>query len=239
MNTEPNQNDNAIDKTLAALNTAAPPEGLEARIAHRLQQQPTPALPWRDRLTGFTLSAAWWRGAATGAAFALLAVTAVLLLQHKTPPPHRIAVNAPTHAPTITPVNAPESLNPCAHPAILRTHTPAPAPTTEIAAPSHPAPVLPLTPQERELVRLAQTADPRALATLNSEHQAQLEAENAAQFEKFFTPPPPPPAPPDQPPANPAADPEASPAANPETSPEANPETAPSPAPQIAPATNN
>ena len=238
MNTEPNQNDNAIDKTLAALNTAAPPEGLEARIAHRLQQRPTPALPWRDRLTGLTLSSAWWRGAATGAAFALLAVTAVLLLQPKTPPPHRIAVNAPTHAPTITPVNAPESLTPCAHPAILRTHTPAATPATEIAA-SHPIPSSPLTPQERELVRLAQTADPRALATLNSEHQAQLEAENAAQFEKFFTPPPPPPAPPDQPPANPAANPEASPAANPETSPEANPETAPSPAPQIAPATNN
>jgi hypothetical protein len=224
MNTEPNQNDNAIEKTLAALNTAAPSEGLEARIAHRLQQPAQAASHWRDRLTGLTLSAAWWRGAATGAAFALLAVTAVLLLQHKTPPPHRIAVNATTHAPTITPVNAPESLTPCVHPATHRTHTPAAAPAIELAS-SHLLPSDPLTPQERELVRLAQTADPRALATLNSEHQAQLEAENAAQFEKFFTPPPPPPAPPDQPAANPAANPEASPAANPEASPEAKPES--------------
>ncbi|MGA1981309.1 MAG: hypothetical protein ABSG84_02465 [Acidobacteriaceae bacterium] len=219
MNTE-HQPDNAIDKTLAALNTAAPPEGLKARVAHRLAAQPAPAHLWRDRFP-----AAWWRGAATGAAFALLAVTAVLLLQHKTPPRSHIAVNLPTHAPTTTPVNAPESLTPCAQPAILRTHTPAASPATEIAA-SHSIPASPLTSQEREILRLAQTADPRALATLNPEHQAQLEAENAAQFEKFFTPPPPPPPPPDQPAANPAANPEANPA-NPEATPQANPEPDP------------
>jgi hypothetical protein len=220
MGTQPNQPDTAIDKTLAALNTATPPQGLEARIAHRLAAQPAPASLWRERFP-----AAWWRGAATGAAFALLAVTVILLFQHKTPLRNHIAANAP--APLASPVRV--SGTPCAHPAILRTHTPAASPAIEIAA-SHSIPTSPLTPQERELLRLAQTADPRALATLNPEHQAQLEAENAAQFEKFFTPPPPPPPPPDQPTANPAADPEANPAnpetnpANSEPTPQANPE---------------
>jgi hypothetical protein len=230
MDTKQNQPDAAIDKTLAALNAATPPEGLEARIAARLQQQPAPTLPWHDRLIGYTLPAAWWRGAVTGAAFALLAVTAVLLLQHKTPSPNQIAVttNAPT--PADLPVKvAGTPATPCASPAVFHQRTPT-APATETASTSHPISSGPLTTQERELLRLAQTADPKVLATFNSEHQAQLEAENAAQFKDFFTPAPRPPAPPDTPAANPQPDP-----ANPEASPQATP----SPVPEPAPAPNN
>jgi hypothetical protein len=60
-------------------------------------------------------------------------------------------------------------------------------------APSHPAPVLPLTAQERALVRLAQTADPKLLASLTPETQAKLEAQEADDYNKFFAPPPAPP----------------------------------------------
>ena len=222
MENQHHQPDAAIDKTLAALNSAAPPEGLESRIAARIAAQPAPAVsPWRDRFTGYTLASAWWRGAAAGAAVAMLAVTAVLLLQHKTFSPNRIAVATPVHAPAITPVSFAASATPCALPAVLHPRTPA-APATEIASSSHPIPSSPLTSQERALVRLAQTADPKVLATFNSEHQEQLEAENAAQFEKFFTPPARPPVPPDTPAANPEASP-----ANPDASPQATPETAP------------
>lgn len=229
METKPSQPDNAIDKTLAALNAVTPPEGLENRIATgiaaRLAAEPAPALPWptlrwHDRLTGPTLTVAWWRGAATGAAFALLAVAAVLLLQHKAPPPNRIVAVKPPHAPAITAVRAVVPAIPCAQPAVVHLHTPT-APTTEITSSSHPIPSSPLTTQERELIRLAQTTDPKVLATFNSEHQAQLEAENAAQFERFFTPPPRPPAPRDSPAANPQPDS----AATPEVTPSAAPET--------------
>ncbi len=75
--------DDAIDQTLAALKAAAPPEGMEARILQRLQQ-PVPAAPfrWRELLTGSALATAWWRGALSGAATAMLIVGALLLAQH-------------------------------------------------------------------------------------------------------------------------------------------------------------
>jgi len=63
MGIEHKPHDDAIDKTLAALKRAAPPDGMETRILQRLQQQPAPAAPfrWRDLLTGSALAAAWWR----------------------------------------------------------------------------------------------------------------------------------------------------------------------------------
>jgi hypothetical protein len=209
MNNQPNQPDAAIDKTLAALRNAAPPEGMEARIAACIAARPAPAVsPWRNRLTGYTLASAWWRGALTGVSVAMLAVAAVLLLQHKAPSPNGIAVATPTHAPAATPVSAAASATPCAHPAILHQPRPAPAVTSRILraevpdaslAPSHPAPVLPLTAQERALAELARTADPKMLFALSPETQAKVEAQEEDNFKKFFAPPPTPPKPADNP----------------------------------------
>jgi hypothetical protein len=50
-----------------------------------------------------------------------------------------------------------------------------------------------LTPQERELVRLAQVGDPKQLSEMSFEARARLDAQQSAAFEMFFTPPPPPP----------------------------------------------
>jgi hypothetical protein len=47
-----------------------------------------------------------------------------------------------------------------------------------------------LTAQERELVRLARTVDPKVLAALVPETHAKVEAGDAAQFEKYFADPP-------------------------------------------------
>jgi hypothetical protein len=63
---------------------------------------------------------------------------------------------------------------------------------TEIPKPAPPARDE-LTPQERELVRLAQVADPQDLSAMTSEARARADAQQAAAFQKFFTPPPPPP----------------------------------------------
>jgi hypothetical protein len=60
-------------------------------------------------------------------------------------------------------------------------------------APSHPAPVQPLTAQERALIQLARTADPRLLASLTPETQAKVAAQQADDYNKFFAPPPAPP----------------------------------------------
>ena len=208
MGIEHKSHDDAIDKTLAALKHAAPPQGMESRILQRLQQQPAPAAPfrWRDLFTSSALAGAWWRGALSGAATAMLLVGALLLAQHtlrtKQPAVGQLAP-ARNLVPAVLPVaasapNSPARATPC--PTLLRTARAVPVYRAESIpsasfAPSHPAPVLPLTAQERALVRLAQTADPKLLAALAPEAQAKIAAQESEDFNKFFAPPPAPPQP--------------------------------------------
>jgi hypothetical protein len=216
MSIENNRHDEAVDKVLAALRDAVPPEGIQARIALRLQQhpQPAPAPRWRDRLAAGTLAGAWWRGAISGAVTAMLLITLVLLAGHllrqHTPEGGQIAVAGgsavapavtPSASPHVTPVDQGRA-RPCAIPAVLPVHSVSPAPSeqkllaesrAESTSPSHPAPEPALTAQERGLVRLVRTADPKELATLNAETQAKLQAKDEADFNKFFAPPTPPP----------------------------------------------
>lgn len=193
------KHDAAIDKTLAALNQARPPEGMEARIQQRLRyhaaQAGAGASTWRPVRT-------WWMGVLTGAAVATLicAVGWFGLIRGRTG--HAIATNAPTgkHAvPVVNVVKGPaeaQSMHPCTEPAVQlrRPHarTPVLLRTAESAKPA-PRSKDELTPQERELVRLAQVADPKELSAMTSEAQARADAQRAAAFKEFFTPPPPPP----------------------------------------------
>lgn len=212
MKNKPLNHDDAIDKTLAALKYATPPDGMEARILQRLQQQPAPAAPfrWRDLRAGSALATAWWRGALSGAATAMLLVGALLLAQHtlrtKQPAVGQLAITR-NLVPAVLPVaasapNSPARATPC--PTLLRVTRALPvyrADTIPSAsfAPSHPAPVLPLTAQERALVQLARTADPKLLAALSPETQAKIDAQEADNYNKFFAPPPAPPQPADNP----------------------------------------
>ncbi len=203
-----NQHDDAVEKVLAALKTAAPPEGMDARIEERLRQHERAlnTVPsWRNRIAASPPTPTWWRGALTGAAMATLAIAAVLFAQHtsRTPLQHDQAAVIRLEAAPIaaTPVSGTPT-RPCPSPTVVRMHTAA-APIFPVAPPlttetlraeslakSHPAPALPLTAQERELARLVHTAGPTELAMLNSENEARVEAEEAAAFNKFFTPPP-------------------------------------------------
>jgi hypothetical protein len=204
-----NQHD-AIDEALAALRNAAPPEGMEARIACHLAQQASESQ--RDTATAH----AWWRGAAAGAAVATLAMAAVLFAQHHSQamPQNSARAAAAANAGVVSAAyikgspTANDRGTPCAKPALLRVQLAAAPPRMELTelripaqlrvattAPSKPAPALPLTAQERELLRLARTADPKQLAAFDEETQAKLEAQQAEDFEKFFTPPPAPPEP--------------------------------------------
>lgn len=212
MENQPIQPDTAIDKTLAALSNATPPEGLEARILQRLQHH-APAAPfrWRDLFTGSPHASAWWRGALSGAVAASLLVGTLLLAQHsmRTRQP---LVNQIAATPNLVPVaastlNSPSHSNPCVTPSQLQTRRPVPIYHAESIpsasfAPSHPAPVLPLTAQERALARLVQTADPKLLASLDPEVRAKTAAQEIDDFNKFFTPPPAPPQPSDSPSPN-------------------------------------
>jgi hypothetical protein len=206
------QHDAAIDKVLAALKDAAPPEGMEARIAQRLQRHasaPEAAFRWRDLLAGSSLSGAWWRGAFAGAAAAMMAACAVLLFLHhsqetRQQPTQNDDVAVRSAMPAIaTPVVQGEgdSARPKGEPCPpasgtmqLRRTTPTPKPALLRVAGTERHPLLaePLTAQERGLLLLARTADPQQLAILDPEAQAKLKAQDAEEFEKFFAPPAPP-----------------------------------------------
>jgi hypothetical protein len=58
----------------------------------------------------------------------------------------------------------------------------------EMRAASRPAPPLPLTKEEKLLLRIARTAGPEELAMLNPDERARREAESEAEFQQFFGP---------------------------------------------------
>ena len=57
---------------------------------------------------------------------------------------------------------------------------------SEMQAASFPAPPMPLTAQERLLLRLAHKVDPVEMATLDPKFRAMQEAEEKAAFQRFF-----------------------------------------------------
>jgi hypothetical protein len=223
MKLEHTNHDDAIDQTLAALKTAAPPDGMEARILQRLQHHvPAAEFRWSDLFARTALAAAWWRGALSGAVTATLLVGALLLAQHSLRTKHgQVAISqvVSTHnlAPAALPVaasspNAPShDTSGCPiHAQVYRAWVGSTAEgpnqqqvhrawvgSSASEAPSHPAPVQPLTEQERALIQLAQNADPKLLAALSPETQARIEAQEADNYNKFFTPPTAPPQPAD------------------------------------------
>jgi hypothetical protein len=242
-----NQHDDALDKVLAALRNAAPPEGMDARIAQRLHATATPTA-----LASSTLAGAWWRGAIAGAASAMLATGLFALAFHllgtraaTIQTTADVTLYKAASPNTATRVSTPRELRAtlCTSPALLRAQNSSPTPfekslraetRIENAAPSYPAPALPLTAQERALAQLARTADPKQLASLTPEQEAKVDAEKAAEFARFFAHPSPPP----NPDAHPGANLDASPDANSQTVPDANPDTTPQATPDADPQAN-
>jgi hypothetical protein len=193
-------NEVAIDRVLAALRTAAPPEGMDARILQRLHQQAAARTEPNQLPASSALASAWWRGALSGAAAATVAVSAILLAQHAIRTPSARSQTSPSSTAAI---GSPQAIAgtvshsaPCGRPTTLRTASHTPAPQIEAGlvagnllagthadsvAPSRPAPAMPLTVQERELVRLSRIADPRQLA----EEEAKVDEESAAEFARL------------------------------------------------------
>ena len=193
--------DQTIDKALAALRQATPPDGIEARIEHRLlQHQRAAALRpgWRDTLRGSTIAGGWLRGAFSGACFATGIIAVLLSLHH---PKSTVTPAAPINAysgfiQTFPKLAVEQHSRPCT-PTILQANAPPALQSTEIARgalpENHRQPLeLPLTRQERDLVRLVHIAGPEQLASMSTEERVRTEAQEEASFDKFFTPPPPP-----------------------------------------------
>jgi hypothetical protein len=185
------EREDAVERVLAALGRARVPDGLEARIAQRLER--------REIVAGPSMMGAWWRGAVTGTAFAMVCVGLVMLVQHglrvrtqRGPIAVRIGAGAIGTKTTAIPVEARE--RPCPSDSlrsVREDHDSGARGKVRIASVEWKKPFAsaPLTEEERELVRLARTADPRELETLNPEVRAKLEAQEAESFQRFFAAP--------------------------------------------------
>ena len=179
-----------IDKTLAAISNASPPEGLDARIRQRLQyhasEPSTPATWLRGR--------SWWSGMLAGAALATVVCCASFLGLRSRAVPYTAVAPPPPSAITTVPASLPEKS--CSsltlEPAVQPRSEPRRAPLLIHASVDVLRPDT-LTPQEQKLVHLVQVADPQQLAGMSSEARAQRDAQENAAFTAYFTPPPPPP----------------------------------------------
>lgn len=204
------ERENAVEKVLKALGNAQAPEGMEARIAARLAQQGSEPVRagfrWREVFGGGAMAGAWWRGAVSGAAVAMFAVGVVMLAGHfgrgVAGSGGKIARGvvqqvAPAKAAMMQVASREDREDrrvPCVGSSApqVRNGGAAQRPDwlrVEIAGraqlPKEPA----LTAEERSLVRVVQGGDLRELASLNPEVREKLEAEDAAQFQRFFTQP--------------------------------------------------
>ena len=178
--------DDAIDQALAVLRNAPSPEGLEARVLASLcHHEP---LPHAAR----THLRRWLPAALTLATAA--ALIAMLFLRTSNHP--SVSALAPVSHSTFLHAATHSSLPPLAR----RTHalrTPTPLIPASVQLTSYPAPPAPLTEQEKLLLEIAHRGDREDFELLNPETVTRELAQNMAEFDHFFPPPPPfgPPAP--------------------------------------------
>jgi hypothetical protein len=173
--------DGTIERLLAGLRDAEPPGGMERRILDALD-----GMGAREAVASTSL----WRPA-----IAFLVACAVILIVAIAVRQHRHAPSEPSHAMNAdvrqtTRVEAITHKAPIAPrrrtswAAARRPHDVPAARESETAG--FPAPPLPLTEQERLLLRLAHRGDAGNMAILNPDARAVMSAKATEQFQQFF-----------------------------------------------------
>jgi hypothetical protein len=178
-----------IGKVLTGLREAQASPGLERRILAAIEahasarKAATPRWTWSVALTGMV------------AACLLFAITAIYRHEHPSTQarqhvfpaesaestqealllPQKPIAPARTPVRTASPVRMEQPIS-AAEAVLLR----------EMHAPSHPAPIEPLTQEEKLLLRAVHTGDPQVLAMLNPEVRARQEADSKAEFQQFI-----------------------------------------------------
>jgi hypothetical protein len=192
------EREDAVERALTALGRARVPEGLDARVLARLERRG--GLARADA----GMSAAWWRGALSGAVFAMVCVGLVMLAQHglrvRMEPGKAVVRGGAAHGVLAAASVGGEVVGrggPCLGAGLVQVggvvHGQG-AEKMKVASVEWTTAVAdaPLTAQERELVRLARHGDVQELATaLNPEVRARLDAEDAASYQSFFAAPTP------------------------------------------------
>jgi hypothetical protein len=201
----PNQNDAQIDRVLNALRDAIPPTGMDRRILNVLEAE-----THRSNLSGSVIpsgakrsrgtpafsdarTATLFRWTTTAVIAALIIAAAITLTSHRhiTQPTTAIAPtpSQPITTATTTTHNTLQRTSTLAHRKPTQsqpTETPQPAEDAQL---SHPAPPIPITDQERILLRYTSRGRTEDLAQISNTRTAAKDQQEAADFEAFFTPP--------------------------------------------------
>ena len=178
-----------IARVLTALRNVEAAPGLERRILQAAEQRaallPAPRPSQRRR---------WTFAAAAFAAVCLIVIAVHQGRQQSTP----VTTSRPTQQASLTAAAPVEATPDRTLPPPRRARQVSPAKTGSIAttrrsrpsdvthAVSFPAPPLPLTDQEKLLLRLVHKGDPVEIAMLIPETRARQQAEGKAEFQRFF-----------------------------------------------------
>ena len=197
----------AIEKVFAGLRNPDVPSGIEHRILKAVQDRASsrsrsegrrlrPLLRGTPGPAIITKSVAWGF-ALTGVLVVSLATSAIHRLGHAPAKSKRTSDLLSTIPPARSEVIAERARPPQSNPSLqpkrrnnMRRAELIPVRDSvavrEMRAPSRPEPPMPLTEQEKLLLRFVQTRSPEELAAINPVKWAARDAEEKAEFEKFF-----------------------------------------------------
>jgi hypothetical protein len=183
--------DRTIERLLAGLRDAEPSAGIERCILEAMEAREAAAAapPWRRLRSSWRLHSAAM-SLASGVLATGALIVAIAVHQHWSVPAdtrsHVITAVGRTTQPEAVAQPAPIAPRRVASRVSVRRPRDVPA-VPETQAASFPAPPLPLTEQERLLLRIAHRRDPEDTAILNPAVQAAQSAKATEQFQQFFT----------------------------------------------------
>jgi hypothetical protein len=173
--------DATIERLLVGLRDAEPPRGMERRILEALDG-------FEDRRVA-SAAFRWLPAMALLLGCGVILTALVVVRAHRPTPADssrpRFAASLPTKTPKPIPLKV-TPVPPRRTPRPQVRHAEHVAPAAETQASSFPAPPLPLTEQEKLLLRLARGADPGNVAMLNPEVRAAHTEEAKKEFQHFF-----------------------------------------------------
>jgi hypothetical protein len=174
--------DRTIERLLAGLRDAEPPEGIERRILEALNGMEARQAAASASLCGRRLRPA----IAMLLACAVILMVAVTVHQHRHASPALKSADVQQPAkPELAAQKAPTVPRRTSSRVLVRRLHDVPA-VAETQTASFPAPPLPLTEQERLLLRLAHRGDADHIALLNPDVRAAQTARATEQFQHFF-----------------------------------------------------
>jgi hypothetical protein len=184
--------DETIERLMAGLRDAEPAPGMKRRILEAMEAHQATASDshWRRVITPWPL-----RPSVAASLVCAAALAASLIVATRVNQPSHMPASAPRHS-THADVGQhaqPEAVAHKAPTAPQRTASRVSArrphdssAVNDVQSASYPAPPLPLTEQERMLLRVAHRDDAKNKALLNPELQAAQSAKNTEQFQRFF-----------------------------------------------------